>query len=168
MIAGVLLNTRSGVKPANWLADVHEGLVVAAACEPRSRDVDALLGVVVHEEFLDDVGTRRPREVVSAAVTVEDTKVPTGHHVKVQVCQNVVRGGRVQVLGVVFGSEETVLFGPPPREADFVLDFELFERSLELEDQGASRAICRRRSQLLRVQVEVSPKYRADQAMVRR
>lgn len=104
MVARVLLDACASVQAADGLADVHEGLVVASAGEAGGGYVDAFAGEVLDEELFDGVGAGGAGEVVGAAVAVEDTKVAAGDHVEVEVCEDVVGLGGIEVLSVVFGA----------------------------------------------------------------
>jgi hypothetical protein len=100
VVAGVLLNARASMKTTNGLPDVHEALVITSSREPRGCDIDTVLLEVLNKELLDSGRARRAGQVVRAAVAIKDTKVSARYHVEVQVCENIVRVGRVQVLSI--------------------------------------------------------------------
>ena len=138
VVARILLDTGSSVEASNRLANVHERLVVTSTGEACSCHVYALLLEMLDEELLNGCRSRRTREVESAAIAIEDTKVAAGNHVEVEVSEDVVGFCGVQVLRVVLGSKKAVLLRAPPCESDLVLDVESPERLSNLEDECAA------------------------------
>lgn len=90
MIARILFNAGSSMKSTNWLADVHERLIVASASKSCCGHVDAVLGEVLHKELLDRSRTGGTSQVESAAISIEDTEVPARYHVEIEVCEDTV------------------------------------------------------------------------------
>lgn len=109
MVARILLDASSGVQTSHGLADVHERLVVTATSEASSSDVDALLREVLYEKLLDRSGAGGTGKVEAATIAIKNSEVTTRDHVEVQVCENLVPLRVVQILGVVFRSQKTVL-----------------------------------------------------------
>ena len=102
VVAGILLNAGTRVQTSYRLSNVHERLVITAAGEASCGDIDTLLGHILDKKLLDHVRARSAGEVVGAAISIENTEVTTTNHVEVQVGEDVVRLGGVEILSVVF------------------------------------------------------------------
>lgn len=102
VVARVLLGQDAGLEEAEGLVeDGPEGGVVAAVGEDAGRDLDALGLEVVEVGLLDDLGAGRGDASVGAAVVVGDADAALGLHVEVEVGEDLVDLGGVEVGAVV-------------------------------------------------------------------
>ncbi|KAL3296118.1 aminopeptidase Y precursor vacuolar [Colletotrichum asianum] len=141
VIARVLRDRRAGMQEPERLVEyLPEGRVVAAVGQHRRRDNVPLAGKVRLVDVLDDVGPRRRDAAVAAAVRVRHPEEALGHHVEVEVHQQVVDVGGREVRAVELRPEQAVLLGAPPREAHFVLGAVLGQGEEELEEEAGAGA----------------------------
>jgi hypothetical protein len=75
---------------------------------------------------------------VCTAVVVGDTNATLGLHVEVEVGEDLVDLGGIEVLAVVLGAEKAVLFSAPPGEAYAVAGAVLSESVEELDKKSAA------------------------------
>jgi hypothetical protein len=98
-----------------------ERRIITTIAQNSRSSLNALAGKVLGKDLLSHLRALGGLGSVGASVGVGNAKEPLGHHVEVEVDEEVVdvlgREGR----GVVLAAQEAVLFGSPPGEADLVL-----------------------------------------------
>ena len=140
MVASILLKTSSCEETTDGLLeDLEEGDVVGSAGETSGCDLDILGLEVLAEEVLDNIGTRRSTRTLLLTSAVKDTEETARNHVEVEVSEEVVDVGLLQVVNVVAGSDKTVLLGSPPSESDLQLVREVLQSLGVLKNERCAR-----------------------------
>lgn len=110
------------MEEAKWLVqDLPERGIVASIGEGSRGNFEALALEVVDKELLSDFRTRRSSNSMRTPVGIGNAKETLGHHVVVEVDEQIVDLVRCKVGTVVFAAQKAIFFGPPPSKSNLVL-----------------------------------------------
>lgn len=114
------------MEKAKWLIEnLPEWSVIAPVGKGSRCHLEALILKVLTEYSLSDLGPRRCYASMLAPIGIGDTEETLGHHVEVEVHEQIVDVVNVEVGAIVPATQEAIFFGPPPRESNPVLSIVL-------------------------------------------